>query len=312
VNARQVLSHSTEWVLRSRALRAARAEVIPRGDRRDHAIRQARLLLEVARRVAEPVERLPQGSRTAVRLGLIRDAVYWVLVGTRSGAGDQPTNLEAAWADADPERLRRVARDDIAFESLKRTLVEQPRPEPLDVAEEDVAAARAFAEGLLGELDGPRRRLDRTLFQRWWRLSLLALVLVLAGLGVRKLALGGNLLAGKPMRVSSSWVGCTQDAGCQSVLFHTEPESNPWVEFDMGAPKTFKRLEVTNRSDCCSERAIPLIAEISTDRTSWKEIGRKDTEFSTWTLKFPPKTARYLKLRIPRHSTFHLKDVALR
>src|SRR6188768_1814563 len=88
VNARQVLSHSTEWVLRSRALRAARAEVIPRGDRRDHAIRQARLLLEVARRVAEPVERLPQGSRTAVRLGLTRDAVYWVLVGTRSGAGD--------------------------------------------------------------------------------------------------------------------------------------------------------------------------------------------------------------------------------
>ena len=54
------------------------------------------------------------------------------------------------------------------------------------------------------------------------------------------------------------------------------------------------------------------MAEISSDHVTWKEIGRKDTEFSTWTLTFPPKTARYLKLRIQKQSTFHLKDVALR
>lgn len=311
MNARQVLSRSTEWVVRSQTLREARAAVIPRGDRRDRAICQARLLLEVARRVAEPVEAFPDGSRTAVRLGLYRDAVYWLLVASRPG-GDEPTDLAAAWAGAEPERLRRAAHDDISLESLKRTLVEHTRPDPLDVAEEDAARARAFAEALLAEMDGPRRRVDRTVLQRWWRIGLVALVLLAAVLGIRKIAMGPNLLAGKPMRVSSSWAGCAQDAGCQAMLFHTDPELNPWVEFDMGTPKTFRRLEVTNRGDCCGERAVPLVAEISTDRVNWKEIGRQETEFSTWTLKFAPKTARYLKLRVPRHSTFHLKDVALR
>jgi len=45
---------------------------------------------------------------------------------------------------------------------------------------------------------------------------------------------------------------------------------------------------------------------------SWRELARRDTDFSSWTVKFPPRTARYLRLRVARHTTFHLKDVALR
>lgn len=312
MNARQVLSRSTEWVVRSNALRDARAAVPSRGDQRDRALCQARLLLEVARRVAEPVEGFPPGSRSTVRLGLYRQAVYWVLVARRPADAEVPPDLAAAWASEDPESLRRAAHDDVSLEALKRLLVDQSRPDPLDVPEENASRARDFAQEMLGELDGPRRRVERTLFQRWWRISLLALLVVMAALGVRKLALGANLLADKPFRLSSSWPGCAQDAGCQSLLFHTEHEQNPWVEFDMGATKTFHRLEVTNRSDCCMERAAGLVAEISNDRASWKEIGRKETEFSTWTLNFPPKTARFLRLRIPRYTAFHVKDVALR
>jgi NedA-like, galactose-binding domain len=293
-------------------MRDARAAVPARGDRRDRALCQARLLLEVARRVAEPVEGFPPGSRPSVRLGLYRQAIYWVLVASRSGEADVPASLTAAWEGEDRDRLRRAAHDDITLESLKRTLVDQALPDPLDVPEEDAARARDFAQALLGDLDAPRRRIDRVVVQRWWRLSLVALVVVIAALGVRKLTLGPNLLADKPVRLSSSWPGCAQDAGCQALLFHTEHETNPWAEFDMGTPKTFKRLEVANRTDCCGDRAVPLVAEISNDRVNWREIGRKDTEFSTWTAKFPPKTARYLRLRVPRHSALHLKDVALR
>ena len=191
-------------------------------------------------------------------------------------------------------------------------LVDRSEPDPLDVAEEDAARARDFAQALLAELDAPKRRVERTLFQRWWRVSLVVLLLAIAAMGVRKLSLGPNLLADKPMRVSSSWAGCSQDAGCQAVLFHTDPRLNPWVEFDLGARKTFSRLEVTNRSDCCSERAIPLVAEISDDRATWTQIGRNGTRILHLDAEFPPKTARYLKLRIARLSTFHLKDVALR
>jgi hypothetical protein len=312
VTPRQGLSRSTEWVLRRQALREARAAVPARGQRRDRAVCQARLLLEVARRVAEPVERLPPGARPPVRLTLYRQAAYWALVAGRSDDGDAPPDLGAAWAAADPEHLRRAAHGDPNQEAVKRVLVDRSEPDPLDVADEDTSRARDFTQTLLADLDGPKRRVDRVLFQRWWRVTLVLLLLAIAVMGARKLTLGPNMLADKPMRVSSSWSGCAQDAGCQSVMFHTEHELNPWVEFDLGERKTFRRLEVTNRADCCSERAIPLVAEISDDRASWTTIGRRETEFSTWTLTFPPKTARYIKLRVARMSTFHLKDVALR
>jgi hypothetical protein len=312
VNARQVLSRSTEWVVQKSALRDARDAVIPRGDRRNRAVCQARLLLEVARRVAEPVEGFPPGSRPTVRLGLYRQAAYWTLVASRHDDAEPPSDLADAWSDADPERLRRAARDDVSLETLKHLLADASRPDSLDVPEQEADRARDFVQALLGEIDAPRRRVERTLAKRWSRLALVAALLVLAVLGVRKLALGPNLLADKPFRLSSSWSGCLQDAGCQSLLFHTEAEQNPWVEFDLGARKKFHRLEVTNRTDCCSERTVPLVVEISDDRATWKEIGRRDTEFTNLILTFSPKTARYLRLRIPRHSTFHLKDVALR
>jgi hypothetical protein len=258
------------------------------------------------------VEGLPPGSPAAVRMGLYREAAYWAIVATTSAEGAPPADLAAAWAAVDPEHLRRAAHDDITLESLQRMLVGRSAPDPIEIAAEDAARARDFVQALLADLDAPRRRIDRTLFQRWWRVSLVALVVVIAALGVRKLVLGPNMLSDKPFRLSSSWSGCAADSGCQALLFHTEHETNPWVEFDLGAPKTFHRLDVTNRSDCCGERAVPMIAEISSDRVTWKELGRKDSEFSTWTLKFPPKTARYLKLRVTRFSAFHLKDVALR
>ena len=312
MNARQVLSRSTEWVVQRSALRDARAALISRGDRRSRALCQARLLLEVARRVAEPVESFPPGARPTVRLGLYRQAAYWTLAASRADDAEPPSDLADAWSDADPERLRRAAHDDVNVETLKHLLVEASRPDPLEVPEQDADRARDFAQALLDDLDAPRRRVEITLAKRWSRLVLVAGLLVLAVFGVRKLALGPNLLADKPFRLSSSWSGCSQDAGCQGLLFHTEAEQNPWVEFDLGGRKSFHRLEVTNRTDCCSERTVPLVAEISDDRATWKEIGRRDTEFTSWTLKFAPKTARYLRLRIPRHSTFHLKDVALR
>ena len=312
MNARQVLARSTEWVVQRCALREARAAVIPPGDRRARALCQARLLLEVARRMADPGEGFPPGSRPTVRLGLYRQAAYWTLVASRPDDAEPASDVADAWSHADPERLRRAARDDVSLETLKQLLAEASRPDSLDVPEHEADRSRDFVQALLDEIDAPRRRVERTLAKRWSRLALCAGLLVLAVLGVRKLALGPNLLAGRPFRVSSSWSGCSQDPECPGLLFHTDAEDNPWVEFDLGAPKSFHRLVVTNRTDCCSDRTVPLVAEISDDAATWKEIGRRDSEFTTWVLTFPPKKARYLRLRIARSSTFHLKDVTLR
>jgi hypothetical protein len=300
---------------RRNALRDARAAVVPRGDRRDRALCQARLLLEVARRVSEPVEGFPPGSRVAVRLGLYRQAAYWALAATQPADAESPPDLAAAWAGADPDRLRRATPqpgDAATLDRVRRTLVDRPQPDPLDVTDGDAEPARVFVEALLGEMDAPRRRVAVVLAHRWLRLGLAALAILVAAWGVHRLSLGPNLLANKPFRTSTAWIGCAGDAGCQALLFHTDPEFNPWVEFDLGSPKTFHRLEVSNRTDCCGERTIPLVAETSSDRLTWQELARRETEFSTWTVTFPARTARYLRLRVARHSTFHLKDVALR
>jgi hypothetical protein len=312
VNARQVLSRSTEWVVQRSALRDARAALLPEGDRRDRAVCQARLLLEVARRAGELDEGVPPGSRPTVRLGLYREAAYWALVASRRDDAEPPSDLATAWTDADPGRLRRAARDDVSLKTLKQLLADASRPDPLDVPEREADRARDFVQALVDEIDAPHRRVQRTLAKRWSRLALVAGLLVVAMLGVRKLALGPNLLAGKPFRVSSSWSGCADDPECPGLLFHTNAEQDPWIEFDLGASKSFHKLEVTNRTDCCSDRTVPLVAEISNDGATWQEIGRRDAEFTTWVLTFSPRQARYLRLRIARNSTFHLKGVALR
>ena len=312
MNASLTFTRVSEWILRRSALREARAAVVPRGAPRDRALCQARLLLEVARRVEEPVESFPPGARAAVRLGLYRQAAYWALAGSRGRDGEASADLAAAWADTDPERLRRAAPDEATLDQLKRALVDQTQPDSLDVSAAEADRARLFVEALIGEMDAPRRRVAVIRATRFLRVGLVALAVLVLAWGLYRLSLGPNLLAGKPFRTSTSWSGCSADPGCQALLFHTDPEFNPWVEFDLGAPKTFHRLEVTNRGDCCAERTIPLVAETSDDRVTWKEIARRDTEFSSWTVKFPPRTARFLRLRVARHSTFHLKDVALR
>src|SRR5205814_7015451 len=167
-----VLSRSTEWVVQKRALREARAAVVPRGERRDRAVCQGRLLLEVARRLAELDAGSPPGSRAAVRLGLYRQATYWTLVASRHDDAEPPPDVAHAWSGADPERLRRAARDDVSLETLKQLLADASRPDSLDVPEPDADRAPDFVQALLDQIDAPRRRVQRTLAKRWSRLAL--------------------------------------------------------------------------------------------------------------------------------------------
>ena len=242
VTPRQVLSRSTEWVLRRQALREARAAVLPRGERRDRAVCQARLLLEVARRVAEPVERLPARRAPA---GARRRCIGRRLTGRWSPAS--PAGGDAA---AGPRRRvgGRGSRAACAappmttstLEAVKRLLVDRSPPDPLDVPDEDAARARGFAADAAGR---SRRAasgsVERTLFQRWWRVSLVALR-------------AGDCGAGRSQAVARSEPARRQADARQLVLGGLLPgrrlpggavshraEANPWVEFDLGARKTF-------------------------------------------------------------------------
>lgn len=311
MSARQVLLSAREWTFRTSAVREARARIVDLGDRRERALGQARLLLEVARRVKYPTGRLPKGARPAVLARLYRDAIYWALVARRPGDAPPPADVPALWAEYPHDEMARAAGGTAALEGARRALFETPAA-AIDVSAEDAARAGALATNLVGDLDAARNRADRLVAQRWLRVLLVLAVLVGLAAGARRLLLGRSLTTDVTMRVSSSWSGCAFDPPCGALMFHTEPEPNPWVELDLGMPKTIHRIEISNREDCCGERAIPLIVEVSTDRAAWTEVGRRDSEFTSWVVTLRPRTVRYVKLRVPRHTTFHLKDVVIR
>ena len=164
-------------------------------------------------------------------------------------------------------------------------------------------------------MDAPRRRVEGLSVQRWLRVGLAAAVALALLIGARAWMLGPDLAAGRPFRSSSTlstWAGCLANNGCSGLMFHTETESNPWVEIDLGAPRKVRRVEVVNRGDCCAERATPLVAEVSTDRVTWTQVARREEPFGTWKASFPARVARYVRLRAARHTVLHLQAIAVR
>jgi hypothetical protein len=305
-----------EWIFRPAALREARAVLPARDDRRDVALRQARLLLEVARRVTEPGEELPPGAQPAVLLGLYRDAIYWALAARRTDGGELPPDLRALWDASNPQTMAAApAPDNEESAALRRTLFDEYDPRSLAVGEADAARARAFADALVWDTDAPRRRVAWVLAQRWLRVAAIGLVLLLLVVGIRALSQAPNLAAGRPFRLSSSWSGwaaCVAHEDCRTLMFSTDLDDDPWVEIDLGAAKSIRRVDVVNRGKCCEDRAVPLIIELSTDQKWWTQVARRDAVFGSWTAQFRPKVARYVRLKVLKRSMLHLKSITVR
>lgn len=96
------------------------------------------------------------------------------------------------------------------------------------------------------------------------------------------------------------------------MFFQTQEEKEPWLEIDLGREVPFDEVEVTNRSDCCPDRAVPLVVEVSRDGVHFKEVSRRMDTFSVWHSRFARQTARYVRLRVLRRTIFHLDQVAVR
>src|SRR5262245_52778225 len=122
-----------EWIFRGAALREARAGVRPADDPREMAARQAKLLLEVARRTAEPGESLPPGAHQAVLLGQYRDAIYWALAAKRPDAAEPPADLRALWDASNPQLSAGSPPDNKASAALRKTLLDDYSPRSLAV-----------------------------------------------------------------------------------------------------------------------------------------------------------------------------------
>lgn len=123
-----------------------------------------------------------------------------------------------------------------------------------------------------------------------------------------------DLAEGKHWRASSTLESCHPDriecGGVRtSIFFHTREEEQPWVEFDLGAPITFRSVSVRNRTDGFQDRAVPLVLEVSDDRQTWRQLGQRDDPFITWTSSFDAVSARYVRLRAARRTFLHLESI---
>jgi hypothetical protein len=156
----------------------------------------------------------------------------------------------------------------------------------------------------------------------WRRIRVLGVVLLLLGAPVSGIVLlvsppeGADLGAGKPWHASSFYPGFP-GSGAKPVkpkegaFFATNDELNPWWIIDLQAPQLLGSVTIVNRSDCCPDRAVPLVLELSADGKNWREVSRRVDTFRTWKPSFAPSKARYVRLRALRRTLLHFKDVRI-
>jgi hypothetical protein len=310
-----------EWFTRSRALAEARGFRTALPPRERQALERALQAQELADRAFDPVDPLRTGSSTALSLSLYREALFWALLREDSSA----ENLSALWQSYPPEQLNLIGGGAAAKEAAERALVGKSFVEtaalPNESLSRDALAARSFVQTVLQNRLAPESRVGRLLLQRAIRclvpLALLLIATLAASNSWKRARLGPDLAAGKPWHASSSSATCTpakhRCAGVKTdMFFQTEEEKNPWLQIDLGRAQTFNRVEVTNRDDCCPDRAVPLILEVSPNAETWKEVVRTTNTFSQWEANFAAQSARYVRLRVPRRTILHLNQVSLR
>jgi hypothetical protein len=298
-----------EWLWRGAAMAQARrvkASVPPRVQELE---RRARMTAELGRRALEPSEPLGPGGAQGLAAELYRQSAHWAL----QALGPEPPH----------ELLLRAARSPEALAALRRTIaagsfaeiLELPAREQADLALE----LRRFTECLLDELDLPTRTIDAVFLHR-----VILIGAVLASLGMAAGAalwaehssdLENDLAAGKPWRASSSYgpMQCrSPDQSCEDsphFFVHTKKEVSPWVEIDLGAKRRFSTVRVVNRKDCCFDRLVPLVIEISHDQKTWHAVARRKDAFTSWRAKFTPVAARWVRLRVDKRSLLHVASI---
>ncbi|MEW5851317.1 MAG: discoidin domain-containing protein [Myxococcota bacterium] len=267
-------------------------------------------------------------TRRMQELALLRDAVLWALRARLQHAA-QP--LPAIWAvptvfsllERMPQVQRGMREQGAAALRLARgafDVVEQGNDAALGSRQ---AAEQALAlHGLVGVLLDPleaaslRPRLVR--LRRAWRFLLTAALLASPSLALltRGPAPGTNLALNRPVTTSK----LNPDPGFpdprkvvdgdRSIMgFCTANADLNWVTVDLGEVFTIHEVHVYNRTDCCSERAVPLALQVSEDGKTFETLGKVTATFQVWKPRFEPHSARYVRLSHQGKNWLHLNEI---
>ncbi len=308
------------WLWQTASAERARAALPTFSERQLGDLRRAFAVREL---VTAAMTSSPRSEASILALpalvGLAREAAFWSL---RAGLTDPaPDSAAAALDRISPEALAALVPDEGA-RGRTRAALGAPDGDtvwasrPLDEQETALRELGALSTAQLRRLTEPRRRLRHILFRRLGITGGAIVLAIVAGQVLSTLEWSPSLTAGRPWRASSALDICKpQEHYCADavtdIFFCTTDEVDPWVEFDLGERPAFTHLVVRNRGDCCPDRAVPLALEVSDDRTTWREIARRDETFSTWRASFPRTRARYVRLRALRRTILHLDKLDL-
>lgn len=260
-----------------------------------------------------PTRVMAGDSGPTLALGVATQGVFWALAAQREAL--DRTSLRAA-LDGLPSEVRAALGAEAVLATLERTVASPPLDGPQ--AQLELTRISKLLSGLIDRARQGDRAVSKTTATMWLRsglvLSGLLIIASLVNSAVRIALRPKDLAEGKPWRTSSSALSCVPaEHNCggtkTDILFHTQEEDSPWFEIDLGAPTSISAATVRNRTDCCQDRAIPLVLEVSDDTTTWREVAKRDAAFVTWNVEFPSQTARYVRARGLRRTILHLDGV---
>lgn len=261
-----------------------------------------------AARLVDPPDPGPRGPAPWLAVALHREASWLALCALAAHRGQElPRTFDEA-LDA------RAAEDPDVVAELRVPAYDLAAREPRLSRRRAVEVDR-WVEGLLDEarleIRGPSLR---SRVGRWpWLLAAAAVLGAILLFALRP----GDKARGRPFHASSAYEGYATDGVVTvrapgELLFHTVEETEPWVEIDLGSVRSFSRVEIRNRTDCCAERAVPLIVEVRDDAEPWREVARRDRVFTTWVAEVGRTNARFVRLRLAKRGLLHLTGVVVR
>jgi hypothetical protein len=322
------LRRTVEWFWRGRTMAELRKEGTAGSERGAELLRRGWLALDVAKRTLDPPERFSGGPPDAVAWELSRQAVYWGLRADRllaTGNDDASATIGSMLEGARP-RLVAAAGSESDLSALEPALSTRTLAEQSELSSEEQSrsahAMSRFARSFLMDLELPRARVDRLWFQRMWRCGgLLALLglMVVGAFKVRDLMQRERDVAhGKAWRTSSVYTATTSCPSPQQecaespfFFFHTLEEEKPWLEIDLGTKQRIVGAIIENREDCCADRAIPMVIQVSTDHRNWREVVRRTEVFGTWSPTFAPVSARWVRIQVMKRASLHLHRASI-
>ncbi len=277
--------------------------------------------LNVGDNLADPLRPSRRELGVDAAVAVYGQGLFWAL--TTEAPDGLPASLDEAWTATAPDLLAAAA-DEAGIGRAREALGRSPlrRAEMTDAEQEaDLGAVRVVLRGLIRALKRRRPARPRLNLRRWVRVGLVAALVAIAVLlvraGVSRLFQGPDLAAGKPWTASSLEPECDLSIGlcgeqAVDLIVHTRQEESPWVQIDLGKRRRFSSITVTNRRDCCEDRAVPLILEVGTDDAHFVPVAERRTTFTEWTAKFSQVIARYVRARVPRNTVLHLARIQIR